>query len=233
MDISNRIRVQHVETLANDWYILKKTTFDFQRADGSWQTVSRETYDRGNGATILLYNQERKTVILTRQFRYPAYVNGHTGLLIETCAGLLEEADPETRIRQEAEEETGYTVGDVELVFTAFMSPGSVTERLFFFIGAYTATDRTGTGGGLLTDGEDIGVLELPFSEALNMMHSGAIVDGKTIMLLQHLQLSGRMGQYATNTVSEHGVENMSSTRERRYAPTKLPGNGYGPQWGK
>lgn len=132
MDVSKRIRVQRVETLADDWYILKKTTFDFQRADGSWQTLSRETYDRGNGATILLYNQEQQTVILTRQFRYPAYVNGHHGLLIETCAGLLEEADPQTRIRQEAEEETGYSVRDVELVFTAFMSPGSVTERLFF-----------------------------------------------------------------------------------------------------
>jgi nudix-type nucleoside diphosphatase (YffH/AdpP family) len=193
MDMSKRIRVQCVETLSDDWYILKKTTFDFQRADSTWQTISRETYDRGNGATLLLYNQERQTVVLTRQFRYPAYVNGHHGLLIEACAGLLEEADPETRIRQEAEEETGYTVRDMELVFTAFMSPGSVTERLFFFIGAYTTEDRTGTGGGLLNDGEDIGVLELPFTDALSMIRNGQIVDGKTIMLLQHLQLSGRM----------------------------------------
>jgi nudix-type nucleoside diphosphatase (YffH/AdpP family) len=193
MDSSARIRVQRVETLSDDWYVLKKTTFDFLRADGSWQTVSRETYDRGNGATILLYDRERQTVILTRQFRYPAYVNGHHGMLIETCAGLLEEADPETRIRQEAEEETGYSVRDVELVFTAFMSPGSVTERLFFYLGAYTAADRTGAGGGLLTDGEDIGVVELRFAEALAMIRRGEIVDGKTIMLLQHLQLSGRM----------------------------------------
>jgi nudix-type nucleoside diphosphatase (YffH/AdpP family) len=193
MDMSERVRVQRVETLSDDWYILKKTTFDFQRADGSWQTVSRETYDRGNGATVLLYNRERQTVILTRQFRYPAYVNGHHGMLIETCAGLLEAADPETRIRQEAEEETGYTVGEVELVFTAFMSPGSVTERLFFYLGEYTPVDRTGAGGGLLSDGEDIGVLELPFAEAIAMIARGEIVDGKTIMLLQHLQLSGRM----------------------------------------
>jgi nudix-type nucleoside diphosphatase (YffH/AdpP family) len=193
MDMSARVRVQRVETLSDDWYILKKTTFDFQRADGSWQTVSRETYDRGNGATVLLYNRERQTVILTRQFRYPAYVNGHHGMLIETCAGLLEAADPETRIRQEAEEETGYTVGDVELVFTAFMSPGSVTERLFFYLGEYTPVDRTGAGGGLLSDGEDIGVLELPFAEAIAMIARGEIADGKTIMLLQHLQLSGRM----------------------------------------
>jgi len=200
MDMSKRIRVHRVETLSNDWYVLKKTTFDFQRADGIWHTVSRETYDRGNGATILLYNQERQTVILTRQFRYPAYVNGHDGLLIETCAGLLEEADPETRIRQEAEEETGYTVRNVELVFTAFMSPGSVTERLFFFIGAYTAQDRTGMGGGLLDDGEDIGVLELPFTEALTMIRTGMIADGKTIMLLQHLQLSGWMSTVAPHS---------------------------------
>lgn len=193
MDTSARVRVQRVETLSDDWYVLKKTTFDFLRADGSWQTVSRETYDRGNGATILLYDRERQTVILTRQFRYPAYVNGHHGMLIEACAGLLEEADPEARVRQEAEEETGYSVRDVELVFTAFMSPGSVTERLFFYLGAYTAADRTGAGGGLLTDGEDIGVVELPFAEALAMVRRGEIVDGKTIMLLQHLQLSGYM----------------------------------------
>jgi nudix-type nucleoside diphosphatase (YffH/AdpP family) len=192
-DMSRRIRVRSVETLSDDWYVLKKTTFDFQRADGSWQTVSRETYDRGNGATILLYDPERQTVILTRQFRYPAYVNGHHGMLIEACAGLLEEADPETRIRHEVEEETGYRVRNVELVFTAFMSPGSVTERLFFYLGAYSVADRTGEGGGLHSDGEDIGVLELPFATALAMIRSGAIADGKTIMLLQHLQLSGLM----------------------------------------
>jgi nudix-type nucleoside diphosphatase (YffH/AdpP family) len=191
--IDARIRVRRVETLSDDWYVLKKTTFDFQRADGSWQTLSRETYDRGNGATILLYNRARQSVILTRQFRYPAYVNGHHGMLIEACAGLLEAADPEARVRQEAEEETGYTVRDVELVFTAFMSPGSVTERLFFYIGAYTPDDHTSVGGGLVSDGEDIGVLELPFAEAIAMIARGMIVDGKTIMLLQHLQLSGRM----------------------------------------
>lgn len=193
INMSDRIRIRSIQTLSDDWYVLKKTTFDFQRSDGSWQTVSRETYDRGNGATVLLYNRERQTVILTRQFRYPAYVNGHHGMLIEACAGLLEAADPETRIRHEAEEETGFRVCDVELVFRAFMSPGSVTERLFFYLGAYSAADRMGEGGGLLSDGEDIGVLELPFATALAMIRSGEIVDGKTIMLLQHLQLSGRM----------------------------------------
>jgi len=190
-NISDRIRIQKIETLSDDWYVLKKTTFDFQRGDGSWQTVSRETYDRGNGATILLYNRAQKTVVLTRQFRYPAYVNGHHGMLIEACAGLLEEAEPETRIKQETEEETGYRISHVQKIFEAFMSPGSVTERLFFFVAEYEAKDRTNDGGGLLTDGEDIGVVELPFAQALNMIRTGEIADGKTIMLLQYAQIHG------------------------------------------
>jgi nudix-type nucleoside diphosphatase (YffH/AdpP family) len=190
-DISKRIRIHQIETLSDDWYVLKKTTFDFQRADGTWQRVSRETYDRGNGAAILLYNRERKTVVLTRQFRYPAYVNGHHGMLIEACAGLLEEADPETRIKQETEEETGYRIGHVRKIFEAFMSPGSVTEKLFFFVGEYEPKNRTHDGGGLLSDGEDIGVIELPFAQALAMINTGEIADGKTIMLLQYAQIHG------------------------------------------
>src|SRR5690606_36962175 len=146
MDIHERIRIRKVETLSDDWYVLKKTTFDFQRSDGTWQTLSRETYDRGNGATILLYNRAQTTVVLTRQFRYPAYVNGHHGMLIEACAGLLEEADPETRIKQETEEETGYRIHHVRKIFEAFMSPGSVTEKLFFFVAEYEAEDRTHQG---------------------------------------------------------------------------------------
>jgi nudix-type nucleoside diphosphatase (YffH/AdpP family) len=191
MDIHERIRILKVETLSDDWYILKKTTFDFQRSDGTWQTLSRETDDRGNGATILLYNRAQKTVVLTRQFRYPAYVNGHHGMLIEACAGLLEEADPETRIKQETEEETGYRIHHVQKIFEAFMSPGSVTEKLFFFVAEYEAEDRTHQGGGLLTDGEDIGVVELPFEQALHMITTGEIADGKTIMLLQYAQIHG------------------------------------------
>jgi nudix-type nucleoside diphosphatase (YffH/AdpP family) len=190
-DISERIRIHKIETLSDDWYVLKKTTFDFQRADGEWQRLNRETYDRGNGATILLYNRERKTVVLTRQFRYPAYVNGHHGMLIEACAGLLEEADPETRIKQETEEETGYRIIQVRKVFEAFMSPGSVTEKLFFFVAQYEPTARTHDGGGLLSDGEDIGVVELPFAQALEMINTGEIADGKTIMLLQYAQIHG------------------------------------------
>ncbi len=183
------IRVKDVEVLSDDWYVLKKTRFERKRRDGTWQESTRETYDRGNGATILLYNVERQSVILTRQFRYPAYVNGHDGLLIETAAGLLDEASPEARIRAEAEEETGYHVEEVRRVFDAFMSPGSVTERLHFFVAQYTADSRKSTGGGNADEGEDIEVLEMPLNEALAGIDSGLIQDGKTIMLLQYAAL--------------------------------------------
>lgn len=189
MSIADRVRVEDVTVLSNDWYVLKKTTFSFQRSDGSWQRQSRETYDRGNGATILLYDPRRRTVILTRQFRYPAFVNGHHDLLIETPAGLLDDAEPETRIRAETEEETGFRVRHVRQVFDAFMSPGSVTERLHFFVGEYEPGDRASSGGGNEAEGEDIAVLEVGIDEALAMIGSGAIRDGKTIMLLQHAAL--------------------------------------------
>lgn len=186
MSIAERVRVENVTILSNDWYVLKKTAFSFQRADGTWQQQSRETYDRGNGATILLYDRKRRTVILTRQFRYPAFVNGHDDLLIEAPAGLLDNADPETRIRAETEEETGFRVRDVRQIFDAFMSPGSVTKRLHFFVGEYEPGDRASNGGGNEDEGEDIAVLELPIDDALAMITSGAIRDGKTIMLLQY-----------------------------------------------
>lgn len=187
--MNERIKIKKIETLSDDWYILKKTTFDYRRADGTWQTLTRETYDRGNGATILLYNKARRTVVLTRQFRYPAYVNGHHGMLLEACAGLLDEEDPASCIKRETEEETGYRVHHVQKLFEVFMSPGSVTEKLFFFIAEYEPELRTNGGGGLLADGEDIGVVELPFDRALAMITGGDIVDGKTIMLLQYAQL--------------------------------------------
>ena len=190
MPLADRIRIQEVETLSEDWYILKKTTFDFRRSDGSWQTQSRETYDRGNGATILLYDSERRTVLLTRQFRFPPFVNGYTELLIEAPAGLLDNASPDERIRAETEEETGYRVRDVSKIFEAYMSPGSVTEKLYFFIGRYTTSDRVSHGGGNKAEGEDIEVLELDIDDALKMVASGEIQDGKTIMLLQHAALS-------------------------------------------
>ena len=184
-----RVRIQQVQTLSHDWYLLQKTTFDYLRQDGEWQTQTRETYDRGDGATILLYNKARRTVILIRQFRFPTYRDGHDGFLIEAAAGLLEEASAEQRIRAEVEEETGYRVGQVHKVFEAFMSPGSVTERLHFFVAEYDPASRIGDGGGLAHEGEDIDVLELPLAQALRMVADGRICDGKTIMLLQHAQL--------------------------------------------
>lgn len=180
--MQERIRINKVETLSDNWYVLKKTTFDYQRKDGIWQTQSRETYDRGNGATILLYNCAKRTVILTRQFRYPVYVNNHSGILIEACAGLLDENNPEDCIKRETEEETGYTINHVTKVFEAFMSPGSVTEKLFFFVAEYSDENKRGLGGGLESDGEDIDVLELDFDAALRMIETGEIMDAKTII---------------------------------------------------
>lgn len=185
-------QVRHVqETLLSDnWYTLKKYTFELLRRDGRWQEQSREAYDRGNGAVILLYNRAKQTVVLIRQFRFPVWINGHDGLLIEAAAGLLDNASPEDRIIAEAQEETGFRVTRIEPVFTAYMSPGSVTEKLFFFIAEYTADDRCGEGGGLAAEGEDIEVLEWPLDQALQAIRDGIIVDAKTIMLLQHLALN-------------------------------------------
>jgi nudix-type nucleoside diphosphatase (YffH/AdpP family) len=190
--MNDRIRVHSIDVLCDNWYVLKKATFDYRRPDESWQRQSREVYDRGNGATILLYNRTHNRVVLTRQFRFPTFVNGNAdGMLIEACAGLLDRDDPVTCIRREAEEETGYRVGAVQQVFEAFMSPGSVTERLFMFVGEYQAQDKISSGGGEAHEGEDIEVLELDFPTALAMVRSGAIRDAKTIMLLQHAQIAG------------------------------------------
>ena len=185
-----RVRIQNVEVLADDYYVLKKTTFDYLRADGTWQTLNRETYDRGNGSTILLYHREKKTVVLTRQFRFPAFVNGLAdGMLIEACAGLLDEDDAETCIKREAEEETGYRVDKVRKIFEVYMSPGSVTEKLYFFVAEYSSQAKVSDGGGEKSHGEDIEVLEIPLDEAMQMIETGQIVDGKTIMLLQYAKL--------------------------------------------
>ncbi|OCC01073.1 GDP-mannose pyrophosphatase [Labrys sp. WJW] len=189
MSVAHRVRVEDVELLSDDWYVLKKTTFLYRRGDGSWQRQSRETYDRGNGATILLYDPSRRTVVLTRQFRYPAFVNGWDDLLIETPAGLLDKAGPEERIRAETEEETGFRIHEVRRVMEAYMSPGSVTEKLYFFVAPYSPGYRVGTGGGQAEEGEDIDLLELDIDEALAMIARGEIRDGKTIMLLYHAAL--------------------------------------------
>ena len=190
MTISDRIRVQNVRVLSDNHYTLKTTTFEWRRANGEWQTQHRETYDRGNGATLLPYNLAQRTVVLVWQFRYPAYVNGYDGLLIETAAGLLDNESPELRIRAEAEEETGYRLGEIRKVFEAFMSPGSVTEKLHFFVAEYEAAMRIGRGGGIAAEGEDIEVLELPLQQALAMIADGRIADAKTIMLLQYAALN-------------------------------------------
>jgi nudix-type nucleoside diphosphatase (YffH/AdpP family) len=190
MTVSDRIRVQNVRVLSDNHYTLKTTTFEWRRANGEWQTQHRETYDRGNGATLLPYNLAQRTVVLVRQFRYPAYVNGYDGLLIETAAGLLDNASPEVRIRAEAEEETGYRLGEIRKVFEAFMSPGAVTEKLHFFVAEYEAAMQIGNGGGIAAEGEDIEVLELPLQQALAMIADGRIADAKTIMLLQYAALN-------------------------------------------
>jgi nudix-type nucleoside diphosphatase (YffH/AdpP family) len=188
-ETAERVRVIESHVLSDDWYLLKKTIFDFRRRDGSWQRQQRETYDRGNGATLLLYHPAQRHVVLTRQFRFPAFANGHDGMLIEAPAGLLDKATPEQRIRAEVEEETGYRVGEVRKVFEAFMSPGSVTEKLFFFIAEYDGESKVSNGGGIEAEGEDIEVIELPFDDAISMVRRGEIVDGKTIMLLQYAAL--------------------------------------------
>ena len=190
MTISDRVRIKDVRVLSDGWTTLKNTTFEYQRANGEWQTQHRETYDRGNGATLLPYNLAKRTVVLVKQFRYPAYVNGYDDLMIEAAAGLLDNASPENRIRAEAEEETGYRLGEIKKVFEAFMSPGSVTEKLHFFVAEYESSMQVGSGGGIADEGEDIEVLELPIDSALAMIADGRIADAKTIMLLQYAALN-------------------------------------------
>lgn len=188
---SPKITIDKTEVLSDNWYTLRKITFDYEQMDGVVQRQEREAYDRGNGSTILLYNRAKQTVVLTRQFRMPTYLNGNpTGMLIEACAGLLEEDNAEDCIRKETEEETGYKISKVRKVFESYMSPGSVTEILYFFVAEYEDSMKVTEGGGT-DEEEDIQVLELPFSEAIAQIASGEIKDGKTIMLLQYAQING------------------------------------------
>jgi GDP-mannose pyrophosphatase NudK len=185
--IHKQISIEKTEILSDNWYTLKKVTYRIRQKDGNIQVQSREAYDRGNGAAILLYNAEKKTVILTRQFRLPTYINGNSsGMLIEACAGLLDLDNPEDCIRRETEEETGFRVNEVRKVFEAYMSPGSVTEILHFFVATYDDHMKVHDGGGMAHEQEDIEVLELPFAETIRMIETGEIRDGKTIMLLQY-----------------------------------------------
>jgi nudix-type nucleoside diphosphatase (YffH/AdpP family) len=189
---TDRVQILEEHVLSKDWYVLKKTKFRRRRRDGRWQELVRETYDRGNGAVLLLFNVDRGAVVLTRQFRFPAYVNGSAdGLLVEACAGLLDGEDPLACIRREAEEETGYLVNCPRRLFEVYMSPGSVTERLHFFVAEYDHQDRVTAGGGDAAEGEDIEVIELPLASAIQMIKEGTIQDGKTIILLQHAAMVG------------------------------------------
>lgn len=187
----NKIKILKKDVLSDNWYTLYKVTFEATKNNGSVSLITREAYDRGNGATILLYNTDKKTVILTRQFRIPTYVNGNPdGMLIECCGGLLDKDNAEDCIRRETEEETGYQISNLQKVFEAYMSPGSVTELLYFFIAEYSDDMKISDGGGLDEEHEDIEVLELPFTQTMQMISTGEIKDGKTIMLLQHLYIS-------------------------------------------
>ena len=187
---NNNIHIVDTEILSDNWYTLRKITYEYADKDGLVQRISREAYDRGNGATILLYNTDLQKVILTRQFRLPTFINGNeTGMLIEACAGLLDNENPEDCIKRETEEETGYRVTGIQKVFEAYMSPGSVTELVYFFIAEYSADMKTGNGGGLKEEEENIEVLEIDFDQALDMINTGAIKDAKTIMLLQYLKI--------------------------------------------
>lgn len=187
---NDKVNILQTEILSDNWYTLRKVTFEYLKDDGTKEIQSREAYDRGNGATILLYNKKQKTVILTQQFRLPTFVNGNeSGMLIEACAGLLDNDNPEDCIRRETEEETGYKISKVEKIFEAYMSPGSVTEIVYFFIAEYTKEMKVNEGGGVEEEQENIEVLELDFEKAYQMIASGEIKDGKTIMLLQYLKL--------------------------------------------
>lgn len=190
--MNGKVNIIDTEILSNNWYTLKKVTYQIYKTNGEWETQKREAYDRGNGATILLYNTEQKTVILTKQFRMPTYINGNdTGMLIEACAGLLDKDNAEDCIRRETEEETGYKVWHVQKIFEAYMSPGSVTELIYFFIAEYSSAMKVHDGGGIDHEQEDIEVLEISIDAAFKMINSGEIRDGKTIMLLQYLKLNG------------------------------------------
>ncbi|MEI6264358.1 MAG: GDP-mannose pyrophosphatase NudK [Sphingobacteriia bacterium] len=187
----DNIKIVDTKILSDNWYVLRKITYEYSKSDGTKLTQSREAYDRGNGSTILLFNKEQKTVILTRQFRLPTFINGNeTGMLIEACAGLLDKDNAEECIRRETEEETGYKITEVRKIFEAYMSPGSVTEVLYFFIAEYTKEMKINAGGGVEHEEENIEVLEIDIEQAMRMIETGEIKDGKTIMLLQYIKLN-------------------------------------------
>jgi len=188
---NKNVKIKSIQNLSNDCYKLDKINFDYKIKDGTWQNQSRESYNRGDGATILLYNSIRKTVILTRQFRMPSYLNGNNdGMMIEVCAGLLDQDDPLACIKKEAEEEVGYKISNPIKVFELFSSPGAVTEKIHYFIAEYNDEMKISDGGGLVKETEEIEVLEIDFKEAFGMIQTGEIIDVKTIVLLQHAMIN-------------------------------------------
>ena len=190
----NRVLIRKVTNLSNDCYKLDKINFDLKKRNGEWVNQNREVYDRGDGAAILLFNREKQSLILTKQFRLPSYVNGnHDGMMIEVCAGLLEKADPLTCIVKEAEEETGYAISNPKKVFEIFSTPGAVSEKIHYFIAEYTSEMQISAGGGLAEETEDIEVMELPIKQAYHMILDGEIKDAKTIILIQHLLLEVKL----------------------------------------
>lgn len=188
---NSKVKIKKVENLSLNYYKLDKVTFDYQTKSGKWQEQNRESYDRGDGAAVLLFNPSKKTVILTKQFRIPTYLNGNkNGMMIEVCAGLLDEDDPITCIKKEAEEETGYKITEPKKVFELYSTPGAVTEKIHYFIAKYSDDMKIGNGGGLIEETEEIEVLETNFSKAIEMVASGEICDAKTIVLLQYAQIN-------------------------------------------
>jgi len=191
--MSENIIIKKTEILSEDYNTLKRLTLEVETRDGKKEEQIREVYQKDSGATILLYNKEKQSVILTKQFRIPIYLNEkgqHDGLAIEACAGLLEGLSPKETAIKETLEETGYSISDPEYVFEAYMVPGTVTEKVYFFIAPYDSTNKVAEGGGLASEGEEIEVLEMPFEEAYQKVFTGEITDGKTIMLLQHLKIA-------------------------------------------
>ena len=185
------IEIKDIEVLSDNWATLRKITYQYKKKDNTWETQIREAYDRGNGAAILLYNKDNKTIILTRQFRMPTFLNGNeNGMMIEVCAGVLDQQNAEDCIRKEIEEETGYSIKDVHKIFEVYMSPGSVTEIVYFFVGEYSQDMKSSDGGGLAEEQENIEVLEMLFDRAYGMIASGEIKDAKTIMLLQYAKIN-------------------------------------------
>ncbi|MCF6348859.1 MAG: GDP-mannose pyrophosphatase NudK [Flavobacteriaceae bacterium] len=189
-----KVKIKEIKNLSNDWYTLDKVNFDYQLKNGNWQNQNRECYNRGNGAAILLYNTIKKTVILTKQFRMPTYLNGNdSGMMIEVCAGLLDGDDPVTCIKKEVEEETGYKIDNPKKIFEIYTSPGAVTEIIHYFIAEYSDKMKINDGGGLATESEEIEVLEIDLNKALSMIADGNIKDAKTIILLQYVRIQGLM----------------------------------------